>query len=470
MVDEVKVKISVDSASAKKALNDIKKESIETGKEVENQGKRLAESLLFKGSIITGSIALLAKGIKTLSDNFGYALDHADRLGKSSFFTGLSTDRLQKIENTLKSYNVSMSSFESSFNNVMKMMNDAKWGKALGDDTMIALNQLSNISGELINPYNARSTAELFDKISNALSKIKDVEQRRRLGALLGFDDQYIYALSRGAVKFDEITALTKEEVAQTQQLNKEIANTEARVNALWEKMSLKLILPLKKAWLGFQERVFGKIVEGAEFIATDPQGFRTDLNTLISSGGVQGNSVKEMISSSLRKMGWTEEGIAGVLGNIGAESSFNPLEFNSAGGGKGAFGLAQWRAERQDNLFKFAKEHGGDPYSAETQFMFMLYEMQEKGIYNQLKYATDRIEAVNLMERKFEKSRGQNMASRYRNAGIIGEEVARAVQAYRDTYNTNSVDSHDTVFNTTNNYNNGMSLEAASGLFGEQI
>ncbi len=467
MVDEVKVKISVDSASAKKALNDIKKESIETGKEVENQGKRLAESMIFKGSIIAGGVALLAKGVKTLADNFGNALDHADRLGKSSFFTGLSIERIQKIENTLKTFGVSMGSFESSFNNVMKMFNDSRWGKALGDDTMRALNQLSNISGELINPYNARSTAELFDKISVALSKIKDVEQRRQLGALLGIDDQYIYALSRGATKFDEITALTKEEVAQAQQLNKEIANTEARVQALWEKISLKLISPLKLAWLKFKESVFGKITES---IASDPLGFKTDISKLSSSGGIQGNSIKEMISSSLKKMGWTEEGIAGVLGNIGAESSFNPRLFNSAGGGRGALGLAQWRGERQENLFKFAKEQGGNPYSAETQIMFMLYEMQKKGIYNQLKHATDRIEAVNLMERKYEVSGGKNMASRYRHAGIIGEEVARAVQGYRDTYNTHSVDSHDTVFNTTNNYNNGMSLETASGLFGEQI
>tara|TARA_B110000503_G_scaffold104241_1_gene155521 strand:- start:123 stop:3371 length:3249 start_codon:yes stop_codon:yes gene_type:complete len=51
--------------------------------------------------------------------------------------------------------------------------------------------------------------------------------------------------------------------------------------------------------------------------------------------------------------LGYSPQQASGIVGNLMAESgrSLDPAAFNSAGGGKGAFGIAQWRADRQSNL-----------------------------------------------------------------------------------------------------------------------
>lgn len=58
-------------------------------------------------------------------------------------------------------------------------------------------------------------------------------------------------------------------------------------------------------------------------------------------------NENSKYISTQLQRAGFNNVQIAGILGNLAAESMFNPTAFNSAGGGQGALGIAQWRGDR---------------------------------------------------------------------------------------------------------------------------
>ena len=77
-------------------------------------------------------------------------------------------------------------------------------------------------------------------------------------------------------------------------------------------------------------------------------------------------NGTLGSISSNVRSsynylisQGFNPAQASGIVGNLMAEStpSLNPAAFNSAGGGQGAFGIAQWRAERQRNLLNWNGE-----------------------------------------------------------------------------------------------------------------
>lgn len=86
------------------------------------------------------------------------------------------------------------------------------------------------------------------------------------------------------------------------------------------------------------------------------------------------------IVTQQLRGEGFTEEAIAGILGNLQQESTLNPA-LHQANGGIGR-GLAQWSTggrwdTSQPNLLAYAKQQNLPPYSAEAQTGFMLLEMK---------------------------------------------------------------------------------------------
>lgn len=86
-----------------------------------------------------------------------------------------------------------------------------------------------------------------------------------------------------------------------------------------------------------------------------------------------------EVVWNTLKKEGFSEESIAGILGNLQQESGVDPTVVQSNGVGHG---LAQWSAGgRWDNgpesLISFASANSMDPWDARTQVQFMIYEME---------------------------------------------------------------------------------------------
>lgn len=87
-----------------------------------------------------------------------------------------------------------------------------------------------------------------------------------------------------------------------------------------------------------------------------------------------------DVVWKMLKAEGFSEESIAGILGNLQQESGVDPTAMQAGGPGRG---LAQWSVGgRWDNgsssLISFASSQGLDPWDARTQVRFMVYEMTD--------------------------------------------------------------------------------------------
>lgn len=69
---------------------------------------------------------------------------------------------------------------------------------------------------------------------------------------------------------------------------------------------------------------------------------------------------------------GFSKEAASAIVGNMWAESTFNPAASNAIG----AFGLLQWLGDRKKELIKFANSRKMNPNSLKTQLDFIKYEL----------------------------------------------------------------------------------------------
>ncbi len=94
----------------------------------------------------------------------------------------------------------------------------------------------------------------------------------------------------------------------------------------------------------------------------------------------VDGGENMKSICLSLKSSGFSNNGVAAILTNINAESSFNP---NAIGDSGTSYGLCQWHNERWDNLKAFTSAW----QTVEGQLQFLSHELQTgyMGLYNSL-------------------------------------------------------------------------------------
>lgn len=127
---------------------------------------------------------------------------------------------------------------------------------------------------------------------------------------------------------------------------------------------------------LHFEIRVNGIKVDPLNYVSiTDT---KPSCNTTTSIGG--GNIVStgdntKTVCLALLNNGFNTAAVAGIMTNINSESSFNPNAFNSSGGGMGAYGIAQWRAGRQQGLKSLANYQ-----TVEVQIQYLLNEITTGG------------------------------------------------------------------------------------------
>lgn len=96
-------------------------------------------------------------------------------------------------------------------------------------------------------------------------------------------------------------------------------------------------------------------------------------------AGGVVGDgSIEDKVWYSLRNMGFSEYAVAGVMGNIYAESKFDPavIEYSTGQG----FGLCQWTGGRRKQLEAYAAAKGVEPSDVDTQIEFLMAELTPGG------------------------------------------------------------------------------------------
>ena len=154
-------------------------------------------------------------------------------------------------------------------------------------------------------------------------------------------------------------------------------------------------------------------------------------------------NMLNDIFYNDFKMKSNSKEYAAGFVGNLMAESGPNldPLAHNPAGGGNGANGIAQWRADRFRNLQEFArgqgvglvKNSGGKlvPPDLKTQVLFIVHELRTGHggrSFSKWAGAGTAAKAAYLMEKYYERSGGSALQKRINNAVSVYEKFAHTV------------------------------------------
>lgn len=121
------------------------------------------------------------------------------------------------------------------------------------------------------------------------------------------------------------------------------------------------------------------------------------------NSAVITGGDNPEVVWKTLKAAGFTDQGAAGVMGNLQAENGFRT---NVSAGDQGSIGLCQWRLGRADALYKYASAHNLPVDSIQAQAGYLIYEFpaQTGSNYEKIKNATDTIAACDIVAKYFER------------------------------------------------------------------
>lgn len=133
----------------------------------------------------------------------------------------------------------------------------------------------------------------------------------------------------------------------------------------------------------------------------------------------------------------------AGIVGNLDVESGFSDdvISFQRRGDQGTAYGIAQWRLDRKDNLLKFAGDRAS---TLDGQIDFLVHELKnspEYG-YSQLLKSKSVEEAATIFQDKYERPNPKyaHTNSRIKSAlGVYGKEDPNYVAGSYSTTPTNT-------------------------------
>jgi hypothetical protein len=131
---------------------------------------------------------------------------------------------------------------------------------------------------------------------------------------------------------------------------------------------------------------------------------------------------------------GWSTAQAAGIVANLQHESGFRADAFNPAGGGNGAFGLAQWRGPRQQALGAFISRLRGRPTdfreaTFQEQLAFIQHELTEGGeraAGRALRGASSASAAADVVMREYERPEAEHRDRFARVRGASADEWFR--------------------------------------------
>jgi hypothetical protein len=114
----------------------------------------------------------------------------------------------------------------------------------------------------------------------------------------------------------------------------------------------------------------------------------------------------------------------AGIVGNLAVESmNFSPdvISGKRKGDNGTAFGVAQWRGERQTEFYNWARKNNKDPYSVDSQLEFVYHEASKRGDIAAAQKATNAKDASMIFANRFERP-NPKLAHYGQRAGIANQ------------------------------------------------
>lgn len=119
--------------------------------------------------------------------------------------------------------------------------------------------------------------------------------------------------------------------------------------------------------------------VTGNDIYGVNDESFEEfELGLFTRTSSIYGGTIKEKVWFALKDLGYSDEVVAGAMGNIDYESEgFNPGAVEKEGTG---IGLIQWSYGRADKLRTYAVNKGVDWKDEDTQVEFLIAEISGQG------------------------------------------------------------------------------------------
>jgi hypothetical protein len=140
--------------------------------------------------------------------------------------------------------------------------------------------------------------------------------------------------------------------------------------NAAWGPNYSRSSLGETPGW--FQQRAFAHLRGDAPPAAPAASSRPPPSGSVTNARGAPIDSSGAM--AKLQSLGFNEAQSKALVGNMMAESSLRPANYNTK---EGAYGLMQWRGERFNQLQEFAQQKGTSWRDANTQLEFVAHEMK---------------------------------------------------------------------------------------------
>tara|TARA_B100000941_G_scaffold260675_1_gene212341 strand:+ start:7517 stop:8422 length:906 start_codon:yes stop_codon:yes gene_type:complete len=146
----------------------------------------------------------------------------------------------------------------------------------------------------------------------------------------------------------------------------------------------------------------------------------------------LEGGSNAEKIFNFYTSNGFTSEQASGFIGNFFAESNLNPEALNPNDLGKPAFGLAQWRGDRLENLKSWSEGRGLDYRTLKAQLQFSLHELSgtERNAGAKIRRAATARESAYVMCRYYERPSYEIV-----NGNYTSPSLSLRIQVSKDAY-----------------------------------
>lgn len=410
--DEVTIKFKVDSGDAERKIKKLKDDVTKSANESEQQAKSMSESIFFGLSAIELVARASTWAMQKLTEGMDAVEATAEDISKTNFFSGISTDEIQKMQGALKKVGVDFNSFYSSYMRFQQLLAGPSVGQMPSQSQQLGFAKLG------INPFGYATPEEALKATGQALLQ-QPVGERNMVAGMVGVDMGYLYALERGIDAFAEYNKLTEEQIKLQTKANEEMRKTDFIIEQTQQKagydINRKVRDPAKRWW----SRMWG-----ADYISTLAQ--REGLSA-------QQKETAYKLQEVMRAAGGGEAQIRAFIGNAFAESSLQSWKEN--GSHKGLF---QWDPSRWEEYQTWRNKLQNKLLPEDyAQAKYAIEEMKKRHggkSWQRFMGTTDPQETTDIWESDFEVSGRQGMATRYRGALLEPMPVGQGATAGNST------------------------------------
>ncbi|HKT54278.1 MAG TPA: phage tail tip lysozyme [Caulobacteraceae bacterium] len=423
VIDELVVTLGLDPKNfndeqkkAMAALRQFQGEAEKSRRKAEQEGQRAAEG--FFGRIKSEALGLFAvlAGANSIKDFVSKTVSGLTDVSVAAKAAGLSVRDLTMFGNAIEANGGKAEVAQQSLTNLAAALE--RWN-TLGQVSPELVGAMQQIGGN-----RSDSPIEIFEKLSK-FAETHDPRLTAQVGAQLGFDPKAIDLAMKGlAFTMDQFAEAKKRglpddaDAQKVRQLQNAFRGLSQEIQAAGRGLLVDLAPGLtnvlniaagandklthqqqddkKNAWWKFflfqgpeptsgpgEPLRFGKGAAGGMDPVTplSHDDLRAGVLGLAAGkpnavGGGAGaskfNGRAAQAQAALVAAGFSADQAAGVVGWLFAEGGFNEKAFNSAGGGHGAFGIGQWRGDRQRRLFQM---FGKNP-TFDQQLQYLIWEL----------------------------------------------------------------------------------------------